>query len=47
MFTYIYMWATCALTNLCTFVTTSMWIAKPGGAVYLEHKRGFNFQLVT
>ena len=41
------MWATCALTNLCTFVVVSMWIAKPGGAVYLEHNLGFNFRLVT
>jgi len=41
------MWATYVLTKLCAFEITSMWIAKPGGAVYLEHKLGFNFQLVT
>jgi len=41
------MWATCTLKNLCTFVIAIMWIAKPRGAVYLEHKLGFNFQLVT
>ena len=44
---HIYVGHICTHNRVVYFVITSMWIAKPVGAVYLENKLGFNFQLVT